>query len=91
MEAYQRDLLTFALWFIGILGALGLGTVTWGIKAGLTRMDNQDAQLAKIRELLASELKLLREDHHALDVRVTRIEERCDVVMAFPNHKGGGG
>ena len=88
MDAYQRDLLTFTIWFIGILGALGLATVTWGIKAGLERMDNQDVALEEIRKLLASELKLLREDHHALDVRVTRIEERCDVVLSMPNHKG---
>ena len=86
MDSYQRDLLQFALWAIGVFGALGLGVVTWGIKAGLRRMDRQDDQLEEIRKLLASELKLLREDHHALDVRVTRIEERCDVVMAYPGH-----
>ena len=86
MEAYQRDLLQFFIWLVGILGTLGLATVIWGIKAGLARMDSQDNQLEEIRKLLASELKLLREDHHALDVRVTRIEERCDVVMGIPNN-----
>jgi hypothetical protein len=89
VDAYQRDLLQFAIWLVGILGSLGLATVIWGIKAGLARMDNQDTQLEEIRKLLQSELTLLREDHHALDVRVTRIEERCDVVMAMPNHSKG--
>ena len=88
MDAYQRDLLQFAIWLVGILGSLGLATVVWGIKAGLARMDSQDNQLEEIRKLLASELKMLREDHHSLDVRVTRIEERCEVVLAMPNHKG---
>jgi uncharacterized protein Yka (UPF0111/DUF47 family) len=56
-------------------------------------MDNQDDALVAVRksidtvrDLLADELRELREMHHGLDKRVTRIEERCDVMYRTPNH-----
>lgn len=86
MEAYQSDLVRGLLWLTGVLGSLGLATVVWGIKAALGRMDQQDHKLEEIRELLQSELSEIRSMHHALDVRVTKIESTCAVVMGSGNH-----
>lgn len=79
MGEYQSDLVRGLLWLTGALGGVGLATIAWGIKAALARMDRQDNQLADIKDLLQSELAEIRSMHHELDVRVTRIEERCIV------------
>lgn len=86
MEAYQSDLVRGLLWLTGVLGSLGLATAVWGIKAALGRMDAQDDKLEEIRKLLQSELAELRDMHHSLDVRVTKIESTCAVVMSSVNH-----
>lgn len=85
MDAYQSDLIRGLLWITGVLGSLGLATVAWGIKAAIGRMDEQDEKLEEIRNLLQSELAEIRSMHHALDVRVTKIESTCAVVMANHN------
>lgn len=98
---YQTDLVRGLLWLTGVLGALGLGTITWGIKAALGRMDKQEESnaetrtmmqtgLTEIRDLLQSELVEIRTMHHALDVRVTKIEARCAIVTGgSSNHNMG--
>ena len=89
MIEHSRDLVTLLLWLTGVLGSLGLATVVWGIKAALGRMDQQDNKLEEIRALLQSELGELRDLHHSLDVRVTKIESTCAVVMGGGNHGFG--
>ena len=50
-----------------------LGIIGWGGKKVLARLD-------EIEELLASEVKALRDMAHHMDVRLTRVEERCQIV-----------
>ena len=85
MDAYHVDLTKGLLWLTGFFGSMIMGIAVWGIKSALARMDEQDAKLEAIRELLQSELTEIRSMHHALDVRVTKIESTCAVVMGNHN------
>lgn len=97
MQEHSLDLLHSAVWLIGVLGTCGLATFLWAVRLGLRRMDAQDRSLFEVRQaidsvrmLLADELHELRELHHGLDKRVTRIEERCDMALnRVPNNHGG--
>jgi hypothetical protein len=87
METHALELLRAAWWLITGLGALGLATMIWGGRKVLDRLTEQDRTMSEIRDLLASEVRQLREMQHAIDVRVTRIEAKCDMTMQrFPNH-----
>jgi hypothetical protein len=46
----------------------------WAVSAIDRRLAAQDVALMEIRDLLASEVKQLREMQHATDVRLTRLE-----------------
>ena len=69
---------------IAVLGALAI--IGYFGKKTVDRLDSQDHELAGIRDLLASEVKHLREMQHSIDVRVTRVEERCAITLHGGNH-----
>lgn len=81
MEAHALELLHLSIWVVIGLGGIGISTFTWGGKQILKRLDS-------LESLLRSELQAIREDHHSLDKRVIRIEERCEVILQPPtsNH-----
>ena len=79
MEAHAVELLHLAVWGLGGLGALFLSLLVWSVRLFLNRMDSQDEELKNIRELITSELKLLREDHHNLEIRVVKVEANCGI------------
>lgn len=57
----------------------------------LKRLDAQDAELTEIRTLIASEMKMLRERQHGIEVRVTRIESTCSLIHWREHNKPIGG
>jgi hypothetical protein len=52
----------------------------WGGKQVLARLDRHEHTMEEIRELLTSETSKLREMQHDMDVRLTRVEERCLIL-----------
>lgn len=84
MEAHALDLFHAASWAVVVVGGALIAVCLWIFKQFNVRMTTQDKTLKEIRDLLASETRLLREAQHELEVRVTRIEERC----VIRNHSG---
>lgn len=89
MEAHALELLNLALWVISGAGALIaflllliLGIAKWSGVQVLQRMDTQDATMNEIKELLGSEVMLLREAIHGHDVRIVRLEEFRHAVQS---------
>lgn len=84
---------SLAAWaIVGLLVLIGLIVAALGRKF-LSRMDAQDTALGDIKELLASEVKQLREMHHGMDVRVARLEEYRRLEnygRRAGDHAGGG-
>ena len=74
MEQLVVSFPALAAWLIVAIGGLLLTIVAYGGKQLLKRLDVQDAALESIRDLLASEVKQLREMQHGMDVRVVRLE-----------------
>lgn len=85
MEAHALELLHAALWGLGLLGSGSVAILVWFAKHLFRRLDNQDATMRDIRSLLESEVKQLREMHHDIDVRVTKIETACNFMHSAEN------
>lgn len=68
-----------AAWIIVMLVGMVVILVAYMGRKFLQRMDKQDVSLDAIKDLLASEVKQLREAQHALDKRVTTVEAHCDI------------
>lgn len=79
MLDHAADLLTLMIWAFSTLGALGVGVAAWGGRKVLERLD-------RIESLLSDEVRKLTELHHALDKRVTIIEERCHLMHESRRH-----
>lgn len=80
MQSTAIDLLGLLVWMLLALGGAGVATFVWGGKKVLARLDAQDHALGQIKDLLANEVRTLREMQHSIDNRVTRIEERHMLV-----------
>lgn len=80
MNALAPDLLPLAAWMLVVIGGAFVSILAYGGKLLLNRLDTQDETLAAIRDLLASEVKTLREMHHDIDLRVTKIETACSYM-----------
>lgn len=65
---------TVAAWLIVGLVALIAAGGALAVKKFMRRLDTQDTTLNKIAELLASKIGELREEAHAMETRVVRIE-----------------
>jgi hypothetical protein len=70
---------TLAAYLIVLMFAGGIGTMLWGGRKILGRLDEQDKTMGSIRDLLASEIAKLREMNHEIELRVIVIEERCRI------------
>ena len=86
MAEHALEILHAALWLIIAMGGVGIALVSWGGRQVLQRLDEQDKTMVEIKDLLTSEVSVLRELLHDLDLRMVRVEERCTV---FTNHKLG--
>lgn len=70
MEAHAKDLLTLMVWAFSTLGAGAVAIAIWGGKKVLIRLES-------IEQLLANEVKSLRELLHEHEIRLVRIESNC--------------
>ena len=70
MEAHAKDLLTLMIWAFSTLGAGAVAIAMWGGKKVLYRLES-------IENLLASEVKTLREMLHEHEIRLVKIESHC--------------
>ena len=70
MESHARDLLTLMIWAFSTLGAGAIAFAIWGGKKVLYRLE-------AIENLLASEVKTLRELLHEHEIRLVKIESSC--------------
>lgn len=77
MEAHAKDLLTLMIWAFSTLGAGAVAVAVWGGKKVLIRLDS-------IEQLLANEVKGIREMLHEHEIRIVRIESNCQHF-----HSGG--
>ena len=75
MDVHASELLQFAWWALITIGGAGVAALVWGGRQVLARLDSIEA-------MLASEVKTLNAIQHNLDVRLTRVEERCSIVTA---------
>lgn len=89
MEQHAPDLLRGALWVIGSLGAvialllaIIAGIARWGSLKVLARMDEADKTMTQIRDLLADETRMLRDELHRHDVRLVKLEASAEQVLA---------
>ena len=70
MEGHAKDLLTLMIWAFSTLGAGAVAVAIWGGKKVLSRLDS-------IEQLLANEVKVLRELLHEHEIRLVKIESNC--------------
>jgi len=70
VEAHAKDLLTLMIWAFSTLGAGAVAVAIWGGKKVLFRLE-------AIENLLASEVKTLRELLHEHEIRLVKIESNC--------------
>lgn len=70
MQQHAQELLTLMIWAFSTLGGLAVAIAVWGGKKVLLRLE-------AIEELLASEVKTLRELLHEHEIRLVRIESHC--------------
>jgi len=76
---HSLDLLYIAVWLLVAVGSATFTLALWFIRQFIFRMSRQEAALADIRDLLASEVSKLREMQHDLDKRVIRLESTYNV------------
>ena len=74
VEAHSVDVINALLWVVGLFGSALCAIAIWGFNALLGKLQEQDKALREIQETVQNELKELRDMHHALDTRITRIE-----------------
>ena len=74
MDVHATELLQVAWWALIAIGGAGVAALIWGGKQVLARLDS-------IEKMLASEVRTLNAIQHNLDVRLTRVEERCAIVV----------
>lgn len=75
---------------VQVLTLAVISIIGWGGRKVLQRLDEQDKTMIEIKDLLASEVRQLREMQHGIDLRLTRVEERCMIATAGtwpPRHK----
>lgn len=70
MEAHAKDLLTLMILAFSTLGCGAVAVAVWGGKKVLFRLE-------AIENLLASEVKTLRELLHEHEIRLVKIESNC--------------
>lgn len=80
MVEHSVDLLAAAWWLIVVIGGVLISLLIYGGKLVLGRLDRHDAAFEAIKQLLASEVKALREMQHDMDVRLTKIETACSYM-----------
>lgn len=80
MVEHATELLTFSFWVLCLVGSGVTAVAWWGFKTLLARFNKQDVALEGIRGLVESEVRQLREMHHDMDKRLTRIETACDLM-----------
>ena len=80
MEAHAIELLHAAIWVIAAIGGIGITVITWGGKKVLERLDEQDHTMIQIREILLDTERRMETMVHTLDLRLTRVEERCEIT-----------
>ena len=92
MEPFVISFPALAAWLIVLIGSALCAIVAFGGRKVLDRLDAQDDELAKIRDLLQSEIHQLREMSHQMDLRLTRIESSCRFFHGGGpgNHNGDG-
>lgn len=76
---HSADLLTLMIWAFSTLGGLAVAIAVWGGKKVLLRLES-------IENLLASEVKTLREMLHEHEIRLVKIESHCQHYHATGPH-----